>query len=90
VTSTKLKVTGINVFSAGDFVGNDECEYLIFNDVARNIYKKLVIKQNKLIGILLYGDTIDGNWYFSLLVEAKDISSMRSDMIFGQHQVVAA
>jgi nitrite reductase (NADH) large subunit len=90
VTSTKLKVTGINVFSAGDFEGDEDCEYLVFNDPSRKIYKKLVIKQNKLVGILLYGDTIDGNWYFSLLIDGKDISSMRSDMIFGQHQVDAA
>jgi nitrite reductase (NADH) large subunit len=83
-------VTGINVFSAGDFEGDEDCEYLVFNDPSRKIYKKLVIKQNKLVGILLYGDTIDGNWYFSLLIDGKDISSMRSDMIFGQHQVDAA
>ena len=87
VTATKLKVTGINLFSAGDFIGDDESEQLIYQDAARHIYKKLVIKANKIIGILLYGDTTDGNWYFSLLGKQKDISKIREDILFGQHQV---
>jgi len=86
-TATKLKVTGINLFSAGDFIADEESEELIYHDAARHIYKKLVIKDNKIIGIVLYGDTTDGNWYFSLLGKQKDISMMREDILFGQHQV---
>jgi nitrite reductase (NADH) large subunit len=87
VTATKLKVTGINLFSAGDFMGDDLSETLVYQDPSRHIYKKLVLKDNKIMGILLYGDTTDGNWYFSLLGEHKDISGFRQDILFGQHQV---
>jgi len=87
VTATKLKVTGINLFSAGDFIGDEESETLIYQDPSRHIYKKLVLKENKVIGTVLYGDTTDGNWYFSLLDDKKDISSFREDILFGQHQV---
>ena len=87
VTATKLKVTGINLFSAGDFIGDELSETLVYKDTTRHIYKKLVLKENKIIGTLLYGDTTDGNWYFSLLGEQKDISEFREDILFGQHQV---
>jgi len=86
-TATKLKVTGINVFSAGDFNGDEQSDILIYHDPSRHIYKKLVLKENKIIGTLLYGDTRDGNWYFSLLGMQKDVSAMREDIIFGKHQV---
>ena len=87
VTATKLKVTGINLFSAGDFMGDEESEELVYQDPARHIYKKLVLKENKITGIVLYGDTADGNWYFSLLGDGKDVSAIREDILFGQHQV---
>jgi len=87
VTATKLKVTGINLFSAGDFIGDNESEVLIYQDTSRHIYKKIVLKENKIIGTVLYGDTTDGNWYFSLLSDEKDISGIREDILFGQHQV---
>jgi len=89
-TATKLKVTGINLFSAGDFIGDDETESLIYSDPARYIYKKIVIKQNKIIGTVLYGDTHDGNWYFSLLTDQQDIASMRENILFGQQFVEVA
>ena len=64
VTSTKLKVTGIDLFSAGDFIGDDTTENIVMKDVARGVYKKIVIKDNKIQGAVLYGDTVDGAWYF--------------------------
>jgi nitrite reductase (NADH) large subunit len=87
VTATQLKVTGINLFSAGNFIGDDVTESLVYQDRSRHIYKKLVLKDNIIIGVLLYGDTTDGNWYFSLLEDQKDISKFREDILFGQHQV---
>ncbi len=87
VTATQLKVTGINLFSAGDFNGDEQSEIVFYHDRARHIYKKLVLRNNKIIGSLLYGDITDGNWYFSLLNEQKDISAFRQDILFGQHQV---
>lgn len=87
VTATQLKVTGIKLFSAGDFNGDELSETLLYQDPSRHIYKKLVLKDNKIIGTLLYGDTTDGNWYFSLLNEQKNISRFRENILFGQHQV---
>lgn len=87
VTSTKLKVTGIDLFSAGDYIGDEGTEQIIFKDPARHIYKKLVVKDNKIVGIVLYGETIDGNWYFSMLTDDQDISEIRENILFGQHQV---
>lgn len=89
VTSTKLKVTGINLFSAGDFIGSKGTETIVFKDVSRHIYKKLVIKNNIIVGILLYGETSDGLWYFSLLTERQDISPIRENILFGQHHIEA-
>ncbi len=87
VTSTKLKVTGIDLFSAGNFIGDDDSEDLVFKDAARHVYKKLVIKNNQLIGAVLYGDTVDGAWYFQLMRDGTDVSSIRENMLFGQHHL---
>jgi nitrite reductase (NADH) large subunit len=84
VTSTKLKVTGIDLFSAGDFVGNDTTEDITLSDPIGGVYKKLVIKNNQLVGACLYGDTVDGAWYFKLLREGTDITSFRDSLMFGE------
>lgn len=84
VTSTKLKVTGIELFSAGDFIGDDESEEMTFQDVAGGSYKKLVLKDNKIIGAVLYGDTVDGTWYFQMMKDGTDISAFRNTVLFGQ------
>ncbi len=83
-TATKLKVTGINLFSVGNFLGDESCESITFTDPALDVYKKLVIKDNKLIGAVLYGDTVDGSWYHELLESEQDITEMRENLIFGQ------
>lgn len=88
-TATKLKVTGINLFSIGDFQGDVNCEYIHFTDPAVGIYKKLVIKANKLIGAVLYGDTADGSWYQELLEKEDNISDIRDMLIFGKAYAVA-
>ncbi|APG61570.1 nitrite reductase large subunit [Sphingorhabdus lutea] len=84
VTSTKLKVSGINLFSAGDFSGGDGCEDIVMRDAARGIYKRVIVQDNKIIGAVLYGDTADGSWYFDLLKKEEDISEIREALIFGQ------
>ncbi|GAA0274139.1 nitrite reductase large subunit NirB [Alteraurantiacibacter aestuarii] len=84
VTSTKLKVSGIDLFSAGDFSGGDECEDIVMRDAARGVYKRLVLKDDRIIGAVLYGDTADGNWYFDLLRKEEDVSDIREGLIFGQ------
>ncbi len=84
ITSTKLKVTGIDLFSAGDFHGDETTEDVVMKDAARGIYKKVVLKDNKIIGAVMYGDTVDGAWYFQLLRDETDISDFREHLMFGQ------
>ncbi|NDP47041.1 MAG: NAD(P)/FAD-dependent oxidoreductase [Sulfuriferula multivorans] len=84
VTSTKLKVTGIDLFSAGDFVGGEGTESILYSDPIGGVYKKLVIKDNKLVGGVMYGDTVDGSWYFSLLRDGKNVNELRDHLMFGQ------
>ncbi len=83
-TATKLKVTGINLFSVGDFLGDADCENIYFTDTALGIYKKLVIKAGKLVGAVLYGDTVDGGWYQELLEQGTDLAGIREGMVFGR------
>ena len=84
VTSTKLKVTGIDLFSAGDFIGNENTEELVFQDAAQGVYRKVVVENNRIKGAVMYGDTIDGTWYFDLMRDETDISDFRSTILFGQ------
>ena len=84
--STKLKVTGIDLFSAGDFAAAPDREEIVLHDDGGGVYKRLVLKDNKLIGAVLYGDTGDGSWYFRLLREGADVSQMRDRLMFGEGQ----
>ena len=84
VTATKLKVTGIDLYSAGDFAEGEDREEIVLRDASGGIYKRLVLKDNKIIGAVLYGDTADGPWFFDLLKKGADISEMRDTLIFGQ------
>jgi len=84
VTSTKLKVSGIDVFSAGDFSGGDGCEDIVLRDASRGIYKRVIVKDDRIVGAVLYGDTADGSWYFDLLKRQEDVSDLRDLLIFGQ------
>ena len=84
VTSTKLKVAGLDVFSAGDFSGGAGAEDIVLRDASRGIYKRVVVKDDRIVGAVLYGDTTDGGWYFDLLKRAEDIAPIRDMLIFGQ------
>ncbi|MCR5881626.1 nitrite reductase large subunit NirB [Rhizobacter sp. J219] len=86
-TSTKLKVTGIDLFSAGDFMGGEGCEEIVMSDPYGGVYKKLVIKDDKLIGACMYGDTVDGSWYFKLLREGRKIADIRDKLMFGESNI---
>jgi len=87
--STKLKVTGIDLFSAGDFMGEEGTQSLVLRDPIRGIYKKLVLKGDILVGACLYGDIQDGSWYFDLIKQGKHITDCRRTLVFGP-QVQAA
>ncbi len=93
-TSTKLKVTGIDLFSAGNFMGkasgraeDSDCEEIVMSDPYGGVYKKLVIKDDKLIGACMYGDTVDGSWYFKLLREGRKIGDIRDKLMFGESNI---
>src|SRR5690606_27775872 len=84
VTSTKLKVTGVDVFSAGDFTGGEGFDEIVMHDRAGGVYKKIVLKDDKVAGAVMVGDTTDGAWYFQLLREEKDVAEIRDHLMFGQ------
>ena len=84
VLSTNLKVSGVNVFSAGDFLGADGTEEIVLSDPGIGLYKKLVIADGRLVGAVLFGDTADGLWYFDLIRSGADIEAMRDDLAFGR------
>ena len=83
-TPTKLKVTGIDLYSIGDFADGDDREEIVLRDATSGVYKRLIIKQNRIIGTVLYGETSDGAWFNDLKKKATDISEMRETLIFGQ------
>ncbi|MFZ3018138.1 MAG: nitrite reductase large subunit NirB [Gallionella sp.] len=87
VTSTKLKVTGIDLFSAGDFMGGEGTEEIVLHDPSGNVYKKLVVKNDILVGAVLYGDTADGAWYFQLVKDGQNIREIRDHLMFGQSHI---
>jgi nitrite reductase (NADH) large subunit len=82
-TATRLKVTGIDLYSAGDIVGGEGSEDLVLRDRRAGIYKRLVLSGNRLAGAVLYGDVQDGSWYFDLIQDRTDISPIRNQLLFG-------
>jgi nitrite reductase (NADH) large subunit len=84
VLATNLKVSGVSVFSAGDFIASDGTETIVLNDPRRGIYKKLVIGKGRLTGAVLVGDTQDALWYLELIRAAVPIAPIRDDMMFGR------
>ncbi len=83
-TPTKLKVTGIDVFSLGDFAEGDDRQEIVLRDATAGVYKRVVLKDNRIIGTVLYGETADGAWFNDLKKKVVDISEMRETLIFGQ------
>ena len=82
--STKLKVTGCDLFSAGDFAAAENREDIVLRDPSRGIYRRLVLEDNRVVGAVMYGDTAEGGWFFDLIRDRKDVSDMRDTLIFGQ------
>src|SRR4029450_1556039 len=84
-TATKLKVTGINLYSAGDFAEAKDREEIVLRDATRGVYRRLVLRANRIIGAVMYGDTSDGPWFFDMLKRGTDVADMRETLIFGQN-----
>jgi nitrite reductase (NADH) large subunit len=96
-TGTRLKVSGIEMFSAGEFMGDKTTEDVVLRDAARGIYKRLVLRDEKLVGVVCFGDAKDAGWYFELLKSGAELGPLRETMIFGQvsasadpHEAIAA
>ena len=90
VVATNLKVSGVAVFSAGDFMGSDGSESIVLSDFKRGAYKKLVIADGRLSGAVLVGDTADALWYLELIRAREPVARIRKDMMFGRAQAAAA
>jgi nitrite reductase (NADH) large subunit len=88
VVATNLKVSGVSVFSAGDFMGAEGSETILLNEVRRGIYKKLVISDGRLTGAVLVGDVADALWYLELIRNRQPIARIRSEMMFGRSLAV--
>jgi nitrite reductase (NADH) large subunit len=84
VTSTKLKVTGIDLFSAGQFAGGAGTEEIVLHDAVGGVYKKLVLRDDRIVGAVLYGDTADSSWYLRLLCDRENVARIRDDLMFGR------
>jgi nitrite reductase (NADH) large subunit len=84
VVATNLKVSGVSVFSAGDFIGTEGSEAILLSDARRGTYKKLVIADGRLTGAVLIGDTADALWYLDLIRNRKPVADIRADMMFGR------
>ena len=83
MVSTKLKVTGVDLFSVGDFSDAEGYEEIVFRDPGRGIYKRLILEDNRIIGVVMYGDTADSGWFFEMLKSGEDISEIRETLIYG-------
>jgi nitrite reductase (NADH) large subunit len=88
---TSLKITGVNVFSAGALAAEDDAdEGLALHDPRRGIYKKLVLRDGRIVGCVLYGDVADGSWYLELMRDKGDVSAFRDRIVFGRDFAAAA
>jgi nitrite reductase (NADH) large subunit len=88
--STQLKVTGIQLFSAGDIGAGANRESLVFNDVRRGVYKRVVIEDDRVRGAVLYGDTREGSWYLGLIADGRPIGRLRNTLLFGEARSAGA
>ena len=81
VTAAKLKIMGIDVFSAGDWSGQN-AEPVRYEDRALGIYKKLTVRDGKLAGVILVGDTSDSHRYMEWLRASTDLTDQRRHLLF--------
>jgi nitrite reductase (NADH) large subunit len=81
--ATQLKVTGIELYSAGDFRDSEHAEDIVLRDPGRQVYKRLIIRDNKLRGAVLFGDASAGPWYFEMIAAGRDVAAIRNELLFG-------
>ena len=83
-------MSGVAVFSAGDFIAADGAETIVLNDARRGTYKKLVIANGRLTGAVLVGDTQDALWYLELIRTREPVAKIRGDMMFGRSLAIGS
>jgi nitrite reductase (NADH) large subunit len=83
-TATRLKVTGIDLYSVGDFGEGEDREEIVLRDATAGVYKRVILRDDRVIGAVLYGETADGPWFFDMLKNGTDTRAMRDTLIFGQ------
>ena len=88
-SAIKLKVTGIDMFSIGNFHGDADCQELVLIDHAQGVYRKIVLKNDLIIGMIMYGDTTDSAWYLGLVKNKINIADIRDRLIFNQCALAA-
>lgn len=82
-TGTRLKVSGIDMFSAGEFLGDDSTEDVVLRDAARGVYKRIVLRGDRLVGVVCFGETADASWYFQILKDGEALGERRDTIIYG-------
>ena len=87
---TQLKISGVELYSAGVVSPQPGDEDLVMQDARAGIYKRVVLRDNRIAGVVLFGDARDGNWYFEQMRDGVDISAMRSQLLFGPEYCAAA
>ncbi|SLN51237.1 Nitrite reductase [NAD(P)H] [Aquimixticola soesokkakensis] len=83
-TPTKLKVTGVNLYSVGDFAEGPDREDIVLRNASAGTYKRVILRDNKVIGAVMYGDVADGGWYNEMLKSGEDVSDKHETLIYGQ------
>jgi nitrite reductase [NAD(P)H] large subunit len=81
--ATRLKVAGVELYSAGDFAAAEGGETLLLRDLRHGVYRRLVIRDNRLRGAVLYGDASHSEWYFDLMTAGEDVTALRDQLLFG-------
>jgi nitrite reductase (NADH) large subunit len=90
ISSTRLKVTGIDLFSAGDFMGGAGTETIALSDLEAGVYRKVVLRDSRVAGAVCYGDTGVAGWLLDLIREKRDISAIRDALLFGPDAVATS
>lgn len=88
--ATRLKISGVELFSCGEIEGSEDTESLIYQDQDLRHYRRLLVRNNRLVGAILYGDAREGPWYFQQLQNRMDISAIRRHLAFGAAYCEAA
>ena len=89
VVSTNLKVSGVHVFSAGDIASGPGCEDIVLTDRGLGLYRRLIVKDDQLVGAVLFGDTADGLYYLDLITHRTPITALRAELAFGRPALAA-